>query len=185
MQAFVEVLWPFVFIFSSHCAGFVCEISNFSRCLNFTTVCFPVLSAAVWRISDPWRLYCWDPKHLQPGYLWQRWDAGDHPYCNLYLLISKQRCITVQHIPFIFRIRLRVVHSACLVGQEPVYQTPLSGQELQQHQIQVRMQQRWRWCWAVVHSLELALKSKGRPGLSFALYPDLILGIKHSKQSRN
>lgn len=144
-----------------------------------------MLSAAVWRISDPWRLYCWDPKHLQPGYLWQRWDAGDHAYCNLYLLISKQRCITVQHIPFIFRIRLRVVHSACLVGQEPVYQTPLSGQELQQHQIQVRMQQRRRWCWAVVHSLELPLKSKGRPGLSFALYPDLILGIKHYKQSRN
>lgn len=32
---------------------------------------------------------------------------------------------------------LRPVHPAGVVGQEPIHQTPFSGQELQQHQVKV------------------------------------------------
>lgn len=56
-------------------------------------------------------------------------DSSDLPlYYRLYLFFSTPRpgC--------------RPLHSAGVVSQEPIHQAPLSGQELQQHQVQVRIQ---------------------------------------------
>lgn len=39
----------------------------------------------------------------------------------------------------VLRTGLRSVHPAGVVGQEPLYQTPLLRKELQQHQVKVRI----------------------------------------------